>query len=144
MRPRLDRRTRVTAALSAVAAAIVVAAVVAGAGSAKDTPTTLHLVGTIQKNIGFAPDHPPRQGDRFGGGSEITGDDSGVQPTKAVEAARALGLAEVCTLALPAHLASQRVLEKAGLRHEQDVEHAGLRHWFGCLALPSESKLGPS
>jgi hypothetical protein len=23
--------------------------------------TTLHLVGTIQKNIGFAPDHPPRQ-----------------------------------------------------------------------------------
>lgn len=64
--------------------------------------------------------------------------------TKAVEAARALGLAEVCALALPAHLASQRVLEKAGLRHEQDVEHAGLRHWFGCLALASESKLGPS
>ena len=79
MRPRLGRRTRVGAALSAVAAAIVVAAVVAGAGSAKGTPTTLHLVGTIQKTIGFAPDHPPRQGDRFGGGSEITGDDTGVQ-----------------------------------------------------------------
>ena len=79
MRPRLGRRTRVAAALSAVAAAIVVAAVVAGAGSAKGTPTTLHLVGTIQKTIGFAPDHPPRQGDRFGGGSEITGDDTGVQ-----------------------------------------------------------------
>ena len=73
MRPPLGRRTRVAAALSAVAAAIVVAAVVAGAGSAKGTPTTLHLVGTIQKTIGFAPDHPPRQGDRFGGGSEITG-----------------------------------------------------------------------
>ena len=79
MRPRLGRRTRVGATLSAVAAAIVVAAVVAGAGSAKGTPTTLHLVGTIQKTIGFAPDHPPRQGDRFGGGSEITGDDTGVQ-----------------------------------------------------------------
>jgi hypothetical protein len=79
MRPRLGRRTRVAAALSAVAAAIVVAAVVAGAGSAKGTPRTLHLVGTIQKTIGFAPDHPPRQGDRFGGGSEITGDDTGVQ-----------------------------------------------------------------
>jgi RimJ/RimL family protein N-acetyltransferase len=58
--------------------------------------------------------------------------------TKAVEAARALGLAEVCGLALPNHLASQRVLEKAGLGHEQDVQHAGLRHWFGRLALASK------
>ena len=87
MRPRLGRRTRVGAALSAVAAAIVVAAVVAGAGSAKGTPTTLHLVGTIQKTIGFAPDHPPRQGDRFGGGSEITGDD-GLVPASPPNKAR--------------------------------------------------------
>jgi hypothetical protein len=79
MRPRLGRRTRFATALSAIAAAIVIAAVVAGAGSAKGAPTTLHLVGTIQKNIGFAPDHPPRQGDRFGGGSVITGDDTGLQ-----------------------------------------------------------------
>jgi RimJ/RimL family protein N-acetyltransferase len=58
--------------------------------------------------------------------------------TKAVEAARALGLAEVCGLALPTHFASQRVLEKAGLGHEREVEHAGLRHWFGRLALASK------
>jgi len=53
----------------------------------------------------------------------------------AVEAARAQGLTEVCGLALPTNLASQRVLEKAGLGHERDVEHAGLRHWFGRLIL---------
>ena len=64
--------------------------------------------------------------------------------TKAVEAARALGLAEVCGLALPTNLASQRALEKAGLGHERDVEHAGLPHWFGRLALASESKRGSS
>jgi RimJ/RimL family protein N-acetyltransferase len=55
--------------------------------------------------------------------------------SKAVEAARTLGLTEVCGLALPTHLASQRVLEKAGLRHERDVEYAGLRHWFGRLVI---------
>ena len=56
----------------------------------------------------------------------------------AVEAARALELPEVCGLALPTNLASQRALEKAGLRHEGEVEHAGLRHWFGRLALASK------
>ena len=57
--------------------------------------------------------------------------------SKAVEAARALGLAEVCGLTLPTNIASQRALEKAGLGHEREVEHAGLRHWFGRLALAS-------
>lgn len=62
--------------------------------------------------------------------------------SRAVEAARALGLAEVCGLALPTNLASQRVLERAGLDHEGEVEHAGLRHWFGRLALASKQQLG--
>jgi RimJ/RimL family protein N-acetyltransferase len=49
----------------------------------------------------------------------------------AVQAAQAVGLAEVCGLALPTNLASQRALEKAGLRHRGEVDHAGLPHWFG-------------
>ncbi len=64
--------------------------------------------------------------------------------TRAVKAARGLGLAEVCGLALPNNLASQRVLAKAGLDHEGDVEHAGLRHWFGRLALDSKRQRGTS
>lgn len=53
---------------------------------------------------------------------------------KAVQAARAVGLVEVCGLALPTNLASQRALEKAGLRHQGEVEHAGLPHWLGRVA----------
>ena len=79
MSTRLAHRPRLAVALAAGAVAAAAAAVIASAGSAKGTPTTLNLVGTIQTNIGFAPDHQPRQGDRFGGGSEITGDDTGVQ-----------------------------------------------------------------
>jgi RimJ/RimL family protein N-acetyltransferase len=55
--------------------------------------------------------------------------------SKAVEAARTLGLAEVCGLALPTNLASQRALERAGLRHEREVEYEGLAHWFSRLAI---------
>ena len=79
MRPFLVRRFRIALALGTAAAIAIAGAVIATAGSAKGTPTTLHLVGIIQKNIGFAPVHPPKQGDRFGGGSEITGDDTGLQ-----------------------------------------------------------------
>jgi hypothetical protein len=79
MGTRLAHRPRRSVAAGAIAAAAAAAAVIAGAGSAQGPPATLHLVGTIQKNIGFAPDHPPKQGDRFGGGSVITGDDEGVQ-----------------------------------------------------------------
>lgn len=78
MRPPLPLRARVAIALSAAAAAVISATVIAGAGSAQDAPETLHLVGTAQKGIGFSPDHDPRQGDRFGGGSRITGDDTGI------------------------------------------------------------------
>jgi hypothetical protein len=73
------RRFRVPFALTAVAVAIAVVALIAASGAAQGTPTTLHLVGTVKKNIGFAPGRPPRQGDRFGGGSTISGDDTGRQ-----------------------------------------------------------------
>jgi [ribosomal protein S5]-alanine N-acetyltransferase len=55
---------------------------------------------------------------------------------KAVDTARAERLDEVCGLVLPTNRASQRVLEKADLSYERDVEHAGLRHRFSRLALP--------
>jgi hypothetical protein len=75
----LVHRLRLPATVVAACGAVVVLAVIARGGAAKGTPTTLHLVGTIEPNIGFAPDHPPRQGDRFGGGSRITGTDTGRQ-----------------------------------------------------------------
>jgi hypothetical protein len=31
-----------------------------------------------QKSVGFAPNHRPRQGDRFGFGSTVSGDDTGI------------------------------------------------------------------
>ena len=41
-----------------------------------------------------------------------------------------LGFAEICSRTLPMNLASQRVREKLGFRHERDFEFAGLRHRF--------------
>ena len=82
MRPILRGRTRFAVLLGAAAAAAAIAvAVIASAGAAQGPPTTLHLVATAQRNIGFAPGHAPptRQGDRFGGGSRIAGDDTGSQ-----------------------------------------------------------------
>jgi hypothetical protein len=80
MRPILRSRTRFAVLLSAAAAAIAVA-VIASTGAAQGPPTTLHFLATAQRHIGFASDHapPPRQGDRFGGGAKITGDDTGIQ-----------------------------------------------------------------
>ena len=71
------RSTRRPIALGAVAAALVTAALVASAGSAQAPPTTLHLVGKPQKGVGFSPKSAPRQGDRFGFGDTVTGDDTG-------------------------------------------------------------------
>jgi len=59
------------------AAALATAALMASAGSAQSPPTALHLVSTSQKNVGFAPQGTPRQGDRLGFGDRITGDDTG-------------------------------------------------------------------
>ncbi len=52
----------------------------------------------------------------------------------AVDRARALGLPGVVGYTLTTNHASQRVLEKAGLRFERTLEHAGLPHWFGRLS----------
>jgi RimJ/RimL family protein N-acetyltransferase len=52
---------------------------------------------------------------------------------QAVEVAEVVGLDEVCGLALPTNRASQRALEKSGLRHQGEIEHVGLPHWFGRL-----------
>ena len=71
------RNIRLPLTLSATAAAVATAAVLATTGSAQTPPTTLHLVSTTQKNIGFFPKGAPRQGDRLGFGDKITGDDTG-------------------------------------------------------------------
>ena len=94
MRARFTRSARVAIALSAAAAAVIAAAVIASAGSAHGPPNTLHLVGTAQKGIGFSPDHEPHQGDRFGGGSKISGDDTGISRTVCT----IIGKRGLCTL----------------------------------------------
>ena len=61
------------------AAALVVAAAIATAGSAQQatTPTTLHFVTKEQTSVGFGPKGRPVSGDRFGFGDKVSGDDSG-------------------------------------------------------------------
>jgi hypothetical protein len=71
-------KTRLSLGLGAGAtAALATAALMASAGSAQSPPTTLHLVSTSQKNVGFMPKGAPRQGDRLGFGDRITGDGTG-------------------------------------------------------------------
>jgi hypothetical protein len=65
-------------ALVAVLAAIGAIAIQASAGSAQATPKTLHLLAHSQKKVGFFPKSKPRQGDRFGFGDTISGDDTGI------------------------------------------------------------------
>jgi hypothetical protein len=62
----------------AVLAAIGAIAIQATSGSAQTAPKTLHLLGHSQKKVGFFPKHKPRQGDQFGFGDSITGDDTGI------------------------------------------------------------------
>jgi hypothetical protein len=70
--------SRIVLATAAAAAAIAIGAIVVTTGSAQaPTATTLHLVSTTQKNVGFGPHHAPRQGDRFGFGDKITGTATG-------------------------------------------------------------------
>jgi hypothetical protein len=96
VRSRLPHAARVAVALSAAAGAIIAASVIAGTGSAQGSPTTLHLVGTAQKGIGFGPDHKPQQGDRIGGGSKITGDDTGISRSVCTR----IGKKAICTVQL--------------------------------------------
>jgi [ribosomal protein S5]-alanine N-acetyltransferase len=53
----------------------------------------------------------------------------------AIEHARRLRLTEVVGIAQTSNLASQRVLEKAGLRPQERVQHAGLPHVLGRLRM---------
>jgi RimJ/RimL family protein N-acetyltransferase len=53
----------------------------------------------------------------------------------ALEEARRLRLAEVVGITMTTNLASRRVLEKAGLRPREPVEHAGLPHLLGSLRI---------
>jgi hypothetical protein len=78
-----DRRPnrRLLATLTAASAAIATTALLATAGSAQTTPTPLHLVEKTQKGVGFAPARAPRQGDRLGFGSTISGDERGTSRT---------------------------------------------------------------
>ena len=71
--------SRTAIALTAGVACIGTVAVIATSGSAQGpAPTSLHLVEKDAKSVGFGPNHRPRQGDRFGFGSAVTGDDTGV------------------------------------------------------------------
>jgi hypothetical protein len=69
---------RLPAALVAGAAVIATVALLASSGSAQTTPTSVHLVAKSQKRVGFFPRHRPRQGDRFGFGDKLSGDDTGI------------------------------------------------------------------
>jgi hypothetical protein len=65
--------------LGAGVAVITAAAVFATAGCGQSPkPTSLHLVLKAQATVGFGGSQNPRQGDRFGFGDTVTGDDTGV------------------------------------------------------------------
>ena len=69
---------RIPLALAAGVVAVVPVALLATSGSAQSPlPATLHLTEKNQKTVGFGPNHRPRQGDRFGFGSKVSGDDTG-------------------------------------------------------------------
>jgi hypothetical protein len=69
---------RLPLAVAVTIAATATVAVLASSGSAQTTPTTLHFTGKSQKRVGFFPKHRPHQGDRFGFGDTISGDDTGL------------------------------------------------------------------
>ncbi len=68
---------RLTVMLTAGVAAMVAVAVLAASGTAQPAPGTLHLHAKEQMAVGFTFKGKPRQGDRFGFGDTITGDDTG-------------------------------------------------------------------
>src|SRR3954451_22789327 len=58
--------------------AIATVAILASSGSAQAPSSSLHLVAKSQTRVGFFPKHRPHQGDRFGFGDTLSGDDTGV------------------------------------------------------------------
>jgi hypothetical protein len=82
-------------ALATIAAALVTAALVASSGSAQaPAGTTLHLVSKSEKNVGFFPKGRPHQGDHFGFGDTISGDDTGYDRAACTIVGRSL----LCTI----------------------------------------------
>jgi hypothetical protein len=71
-------RTQISLALLAGAVAIAAIGIVASSGSAQSAPSSLHLVGKSQNKVGFFPKKRPHQGDRFGFGDKLSGDDTGI------------------------------------------------------------------
>jgi hypothetical protein len=63
---------------AAAAAAIATVAILASSGSAQTAPNSLHLVAKSQNKVGFFPKQRPHNGDRFGFGDKISGDDTGL------------------------------------------------------------------
>jgi hypothetical protein len=63
--------------LVAIVAALGAIAIQATAGSAAPTKKSLHLTATSLKKVGFFPKTKPRQGDTFGFGDSLSGDDTG-------------------------------------------------------------------
>jgi ribosomal-protein-alanine N-acetyltransferase len=61
----------------------------------------------------------------------------------AIVHARRLGLQEVVGFTTVGNHASQRVLEKAGMRFEAIFQHAGLPHWLGRASLQSAHAPAP-
>ena len=88
--------TRIRLGLTAGAAALATAAVVAASGSAQGPPSSLHFVSKAQRHVGFFPDHALRPGDRLGFGSRISGDDTGFGRAVCTVTARTGGL--LCTM----------------------------------------------
>jgi hypothetical protein len=70
-------RARLSIALTAGVAAIVLVGVLAASGTAQTTTPTLHLHAKEVMAVGFTFKGQPRQGDRFGFGDKLTGDDTG-------------------------------------------------------------------
>jgi hypothetical protein len=70
---------RSTLALVAVLAALGAIAIQATVGTAAPAPKSLHLVGTSVKKAEFSPKltGKPQNGDRFGFGDKVSGDDTG-------------------------------------------------------------------
>jgi hypothetical protein len=63
--------------LVAVLAALGAIAIQATAGTAAPPPKSLHLVATSVKKAEFSPKGKPHNGDRFGFGDKVSGDDTG-------------------------------------------------------------------
>ena len=74
---RFSLRARLGVGFAAGVAALATAAILVSAGSAQTMPSTLHMIAKSQNNVGFFPKHRPQQGDRFGFGDKLSGDDSG-------------------------------------------------------------------